>query len=161
MLKQCLLVVLAASLISIAAPFASAQDSQSAPPSSAPQTNDQQASPSQGNGRWRHGQPDPAERTKELTKRLNLTSDQQTKVLGIFQSEKSQMESLRQDSSVPQQDRRSKMMDLRESTNSQVRAALDANQQKKWDEMQAKREERMQNHRQGPPDGGQTPQPQQ
>ncbi|MGB6384717.1 MAG: hypothetical protein WBD25_07980 [Terriglobales bacterium] len=158
MLKQCLLVVLAASLISIAAPFAAAQDSQSAPP---PSANDQQAPPSQGNGRWRHGQPDPAERTKELTKKLNLTADQQTKVLGIFQSEKSQMESLRQDSSVPQQDRRSKMMDLRESTNSQVRAALDANQQKKWDEMQTKREERMQNHRQGPPDGGQTPPPQQ
>ena len=156
MLKQCLLVVLAASIISIAAPFAAAQDSQSTPP---PSANDQQAPPSQGNGRWRHGPPDPAERTKELTKKLDLTSDQQTKVLGIFQSEKSQMESLRQDSSVPQQDRRSKMMDLRESTNSQVRTALDANQQKKWDEMQAKREQRMQRHRQG--GDQQSPPPQQ
>ena len=156
MLKQCLLMVLAASLISIAAPFASAQDSQSSPP---PSANDQQASPSQGNGRWRHGPPDPAERTKELTKKLDLTSDQQTKVLGIFQSEKSQMESLRQDSSTPQQDRRSKMMDLRESTNSQVRTALDANQQKKWDEMQAQRGQWGQHHGQGGGSDQQAPPP--
>lgn len=163
MLKQCLFVVLAASLISIAAPFASAQDSQSAPPSSAPQTNDQQTPPSQGNGRWRHGAPDPAQRTQELTKKLKLTSDQQTKVLSIFQSEQSQMESLRQDSSVPQQDRRSKMMDIRKGTDTQVRALLDADQQKKWDEMQAKREQWMQNRGQRAPNSGdqQSPPPQQ
>jgi hypothetical protein len=55
------------------------------------------------------------------------------------------MESLHQDSSLSQQDRRAKMMDIHTSTNSQVRALLDPNQQKKWDEMQAKREQRMQN----------------
>ncbi len=147
MLKQYLLVLLAASLISIAAPFATAQDSQPAPSPSNQQ-------PPQDNGRWRHGPPDPAQRTPELTKKLKLTSDQQTKVQDVLQSEHSQMESLHQDNSLSQQDRRAKMMDIRKSTDTQIRALLDSNQQKKWDEMQANREQWGQGHRHGPPDGG-------
>jgi protein CpxP len=155
MLKHYLLVVFAASLISIAAPFATAQDN-SAPPASA---NDQQTAPSQGKGRWGHGAPDPAQQTAHLSKKLNLTSDQQTKVLSIFQSEHTQMESLRNDSSLSQQDRRSKMMSVHETTNTQVRALLDSNQQKTWDTMQANREEHMHNRHQ---DGDQaSPPPQQ
>jgi Spy/CpxP family protein refolding chaperone len=139
MLKQCLLIVVAASLISIAA----AQDN------SAPPSNDQQTAPSQGNGRWHHGAPDPAKQTAQLTKKLNLTSDQQAKVLSIFQAEHSQMESLHSDSSISPQDRHSKMVSIRQSTNTEIRALLDSNQQKTWDTMQANREERMQNHGQG------------
>ena len=155
MLKKYLLVLVAAGAISIAAPFAAAQDNQS---------NDQQAPPSQENGGRHHGPPDPAQRTAELTKQLNLTSDQQAKVLSVLQSERSQMESLHQDTSLSQQDRRTKMMDIRKTTDSQIRALLDANQQKKWDEMQAKREQWMQNRHSGPPDsnsGQQAPPPQQ
>ncbi len=136
MLKQHLLSLVVAGAISIAAPFAVAQDSPS---------NAQQSQPSQERGGWHHGPQDPAQRTQELTKKLNLTSDQQTKVQDMFQSEHSQMESLHQDSSLSQQDRRAKMMDIRKNTDTQVRGILDSNQQKKWDEMQAKREQRMQN----------------
>ncbi|MFZ1051577.1 MAG: hypothetical protein WBP65_22240 [Candidatus Sulfotelmatobacter sp.] len=155
MLKKHLLALVAAGAISIAAPFAAAQDNQS---------NDQQAPPSQENGGRHHGPPDPARRTAELTKQLNLTSDQQAKVLSVLQSERSQMESLHQDTSLSQQDRRTKMMDIRKTTDSQIRALLDANQQKKWDEKQAKREQWMQNRHSGPPDsnsGQQAPPPQQ
>jgi hypothetical protein len=151
MLKQCLLVLVAAGLISIAAPFAAAQDN---PP------NDQQSPPAQENGMRHHGPPDPAERTAELTKHLKLTSDQQPKVLAALQSERSQMESVHQDSSLSQQDRRDKMMDIRNTTNTQIRGLLDSTQQKKWDEMQARREERMGNRHQGPPpDSGSQPAP--
>jgi len=136
MLKQSLLILVAAGLISIAAPFASAQDNPS---------NNQQAPPTQDNGGRHHGPPDPAKRTAELTKELKLTSDQQTKVQDALQSEHSQMESLHQGSSLSQQDRRTKMMDIRKSTDDQIRGLLDATQQKKWDEMQAKREQWMQN----------------
>jgi Spy/CpxP family protein refolding chaperone len=143
MLKQFLLVLVAASLVWIAAPFAAAQDSQS---------NDQQSPPSQDNGMRRHGPPDPAERTKELTKQLKLTSDQQAKVLDIYQSAHSQMESVHQDTSLSQEDRHAKMMEIHKNVDTQVRALLDSNQQKKWDEMQARREQRMQNRgQQGPP----------
>jgi periplasmic protein CpxP/Spy len=147
MLKQCLLILAAAGLISIAASFASAQDSQS---------NNQQTA-SQDHGRWRHGHEDPAQRTAELTKQLNLTSDQQTKVQDALQAEHSQMESLHQDSSLSQQDRRAKMMDIRKSTDEQIRGLLDSTQQKKWDEMQAKREQWMQKGHGGQPEAGSAP----
>lgn len=148
MFKQHLLVLVAAGAIAVAAPFAVAQDSPSNSPQGQP--------PAQERGGWHHGPQDPAQRTQELTKKLNLTSDQQAKVQDIFQTERTQMESMRQDSSASQQDRRAKMMDIRKNTDSQVRAVLDSNQQKKWDEMQAKREQRMQNHR---PDAGSDQQP--
>jgi protein CpxP len=154
MLKQCLLVLLAASLISIAVPFAAAQSSGQSSNDNPP-SNQQ---PSQDNGRWHHGPSDPAQRTQELTKKLNLTSDQQTKVLDILQSEHSQMESLRQDTSTSQQDRHAKMMDIHQNSDTQIRALLDSTQQKKWDEMQAKREQWGQNRRHGSPDAGPTPQ---
>jgi len=150
MLKKCLLVVLAAGLISMAVPFAAAQgnDNQSAPP------------PSQDNGGRHHGSFDPAQRTQELTKKLKLTSDQQTKVQSILESEHSQMESLRQDSSVAPQDRHGKMMDIHQTSNTQIRALLDPTQQKKWDEMQAKHEQWGHNRGQGAGDQ-QSPPPQQ
>jgi periplasmic protein CpxP/Spy len=145
MLKQYLLVLLAAGLILIGAPLVTAQDSSS---------NDQQAPPAHEGGRGHHGPSDPAQRTQELTKKLSLTSDQQTKVQGILQSERTQMESLHQDTSQSQQDRRSKMMDIHQTSDSQIRALLDSTQQKKWDEMQAKHGEWMQNRHQAPPAGG-------
>jgi periplasmic protein CpxP/Spy len=135
MLKQCLLVLVAAGLISITAPFAAAQDSPS---------NNQQSPPSHDNGRGHHGPPDPAQRTQELTKQLKLTSDQQTKVQDVLQSERSQMESLRQDTSNSHEDRHAKMMEIHKTSDTQIRALLDSTQQKNWDEMQAKREQWMQ-----------------
>jgi protein CpxP len=148
MFKQSLLILVAAGLISTAATFATAQDSQS---------NGQPSPPPQDNAMRRHG-PDPAERAAELTKKLKLTSDQQPKVLDALQSEHSQMESLHQDSSLSQQDRHAKMMEIHKSTDEQIRGLLDPTQQKKWDEMQAKREQWMQNRHGGAPDAGSGPQ---
>jgi hypothetical protein len=70
------------------------------------------------------------------------------------------MQSLHQDSSMPQQDRRSKMMDLHKDSDSQIRALLDSSQQKKWDEMVAKREQRMENRHEGMQDKDQSSPPQ-
>ena len=144
MLNQRLLVLVAAGLITIAAPFVAAQDS----------SNDQ--SQSMGHGHH-HGMPNPAQRTAELTKRLNLTSDQQAKVKAALESQRSQMESLHQDSSLSQDDRHAKMMDIHKSTSEQIRGTLDATQQKKWDEMEAKHGEWGHNH-QGAPDADSNPQ---
>jgi periplasmic protein CpxP/Spy len=153
MRKQSLLVLVAAGLISVAAPFAAAQDS----PSNGQQSNDQQSPPSQEEGHRHHG-PDPAQRTQELTRHLKLTSDQQAKVKDALQSEHSQMESLHQDSSLSRDDRRAKMMEVRKGTDAQIRELLDSTQQKKWDEIQAKRGEWMQHRHQGPPDSSSDPQ---
>jgi periplasmic protein CpxP/Spy len=111
--------------------------------------NDQQAAPAEHHG-GRHF--DPAKRTEMLTKQLKLTSDQQAKVLDLFKSEQSQMEGLRSDSSLSQDDRHSKMMEIHKTTNDQVRALLDPDQQKKFDAMES------QHQQWGHHEGGQSPQ---
>lgn len=123
---------------SIAAVPALAQDNsggQEAQPQGAP--------PEHGHG---HGRFDPAKRTQMLAKHLNLTSDQQSKVLDILKSEQSQMQSLFSDASAAPEDRHSKMMEIRKTSSDQIRALLDSDQQTKWDEMQSKREQ-WQGHR--------------
>jgi hypothetical protein len=70
------------------------------------------------------------------------------------------MESLHQDSSLSQDDRRSKMMDIRKTADAQIRGLLDSNQQKKWDEMQAQRGQWGQHRGQGAPDQQAPPQQQ-
>jgi periplasmic protein CpxP/Spy len=153
MLKNCLLALMLAGLVYAVAPSAIAQDNgannQQPPQATAPMEH--------GHGHW-----DPQQRTEMLTKKLNLTSDQQAKVLDTLKSEQSQMESLRSDSSLSHQDRRTKMMDIHKATNDQIRGVLDENQQKKWDEMQAQHHERMQDHQNGqaPPAESQPQQPQ-
>ena len=124
MIKQCLLVFVIAGLISVAVPFAAAQDSPS---------NDQQS-------------PYPVQRTAVLTKQLMLTSDQQAKVQDALQAERSRVESLQQETSLSQQDSHAQMVKIHKSTNAQIRSLLDSNQQKKWDDMQAKRKQSMQKH---------------
>lgn len=149
MYKRCLLALVAAGLLSVGTSLATAQEN---PPSDQPSM--------QEHGHMGGHGYDPAQRTQELTKKLKLNSDQQTKVQDVLTSEKSQMQSLRQDTSMSQQDRRSKMMDIHKTSNDQIRAVLNSDQQKKWDEMQAKREEHMQNHK-GGMDKGQDNPPQQ
>jgi protein CpxP len=145
MLKNCLLALMLAGLVYAVTPNAIAQDNGG---------NDQQTAPA---GPMEHGRHhwDPQQRTEMLTKRLNLTSDQQAKVLDTLKSEQSQMESLRSDTSLSREDRRSKMMEIHKTTDDQIRGVLDPDQQKKWDAMQARREQRMQEHQ-----NGQAPSPQ-
>jgi len=134
MFKHCLLALTLAGLVYTITPAAVAQDTGANDQQAAPEA----APPEHGPGR---GHMDPAKHAAMLAKRLNLSSDQQSKVQDILKSEQSQMESLRADSSVSPEDRRSKMMDIHKSTNDQVRGLLDPDQQKKWDEMQSRREE--------------------
>lgn len=141
MLKKSLLALALSSFVGIAAMVVAQDNAQ--PPA---QGGEQGEHPHGG----RHF--DPAKRTEMLTKQLNLTSDQQSKVLDILKSEQSQMETLRSDTSVSQDDRRSKMMDIHKASNDQIRGLLDATQQKKWDAMQARREQWQGHHNgeQGP-----------
>jgi periplasmic protein CpxP/Spy len=131
MVKHCLLALTLAATVYAVAPAAIAQDNGSN--SQAPAG----AAPDHGRG----GHFDPARRTEMLTKQLKLSSDQQAKVLDILKSQQSQMESLRSDTSTPQADRRSKMMEIHKASDDQIRALLDANQQKKFDEMQSRHEQ--------------------
>ena len=142
MFKKCLLILTTAGAVALAAPFAAAQDSQPDDQANG-QTNNQtgQTSPrahERGCGHH-HDAPDPARCTAELTTRLNLTPDQQAKVLSALQSESSQLQSVRQDTSLSPEGARSKMRDIRTATEFEIRGVLDYNQQNEWDEMQSRR----------------------
>lgn len=148
MVKHVLLALVVAALLYTVSP-AAAQDNGNA---------DQQAAPA---GPPEHGRRhfDPAKHTEMLTKQLKLNSDQQGKVLDILKSEQSQMESLHSDSSASPDDRRSKMMEIHKSSNDQIRALLDSNQQKKWDEMQSHHQQWQGHHGEGQsPNSGGAPQ---
>lgn len=130
---------------------------------------DQQSAPAPAQSQDRGGRGgrhfDPATRTQRLAKHLKLSSDQQSKVKEILTSEQSQMQQLRGDSSLSQQDRRPKMMEIHKSSNDQIRALLNPDQQQKWDKMQERHEQRMQKrHKDGqspnaaPDSGEQQPQ---
>jgi Spy/CpxP family protein refolding chaperone len=89
------------------------------------------------------------ERVKRMTKDLNLTTDQQTKVKSILEDEQKKAQDLRNDTSSDRQTMRQKMMQLRQDTSDQVRALLDDKQKEKFDKMEQQREDRMQNRRGG------------
>jgi hypothetical protein len=150
MFKHCLLAVMLASVIYAATPAAVAQDSG---------TNEQAAPAGPPPGGKGHARFDPSKRAEMMAKHLNLNADQQAKVADILKSEQSQMESVHSDASLSQQDRRAKMMDIHKASNDQIRGLLNADQQKKWDEMQIHREQMMEGHHPGgemaPPDSQQ------
>ena len=149
MLKHSLIVIAVATLLYMASPRAIAQ---------AAASNDQQPAASEHG--HAHAHMDPAKRAARLAKRLQLNSDQQAKVEDILKSAQSQMESLRSDTTMSSEDRHSKIMDIHKSSNGQIRGLLDPDQQKKWDEIESKHEQRMQEHHHGQAPGGTSTSPQ-
>jgi Spy/CpxP family protein refolding chaperone len=108
----------------------SAQDNGSAPPA---------------NQRGGHMMPTAEQRTDHLASALNLSDDQRAKALSIYQDEDKQMSALRSDSSTSREDRHAKMQQIHENTVSQIKGILNADQAKKFDEMQ----QNMGRHRRG------------
>lgn len=89
-----------------------------------------------------HGPMSSDQRLQMLTRQLNLTSDQQQQIKPILDSESQQMQTLRSDNSLSQQDRMSKMQAIRESTNSQIKPILTSDQQTKMQEMMSRHGQR-------------------
>ena len=87
--------------------------------------------------------------------------EQQAKVKSILDDQQSQAQTVRQDSSLSKQDRHSKMMQLRQTSHEQIRAALNPDQQQKFDAMVQKREQKMRNHREKGGNAQSAPTPQQ
>ena len=95
-----------------------------------------QAPPEQGGGQWGHGQPPTVDqRLQRMTQQLSLSDDQQQKIKPILENESTQMQALRGDSSLSQEDRMAKMKQIREGITSQINPILNADQQKEYAEM--------------------------
>jgi len=166
MLKRYQMVLMSAIFALAAALFAAAQENQQ---QGGPPPDQQQ--PGQ-HGAWQRGPRDPAQRLAHLTKALDLTSDQQAKIKGILEDEQKQAQAIFQEGSGAQEDRRSKMMALRQQTSSQIRGVLTPDQQKKFDAMEMRQQDHMGGHQHGqgygqgqgqgqgqPPSGDQAPPP--
>jgi len=78
-----------------------------------------------------HHMPTPDEELAHMTKELNLSSDQQSKIKPILENQQKQMQDLRADTSMSQQDRMGKMKEIRQSSMSQIKEVLTPDQQQK------------------------------
>lgn len=127
---------------------------QDAPPPTPPA--DQAGQPSEGMGRHmgRRGAPSVDDQIKHLTKKLNLSSDQQAKLKPILEDQRKQMEAVHNDSSLSREDRFSKMQTLRQSSDTEIRGVLNEDQQKNFDKMREEQKDRMKNWHKG---GGNAP----
>lgn len=96
---------------------------------------------------------DPQQQIERLTKQLQLTPDQQAKILPILQQRDQQLEALRSDSSLKPADRRAKAMSIVQSSNQQIDALLTEPQRTKAQAMREKAMERREEKRgqQAPP----------
>ncbi len=115
---------------------------------------DQAAPPPQGSemgGHMGHRQmPSVDEQLKHLTKRLDLSDDQQAKVKAVLEDQHTKMEALHNDSSIAREDKFGKMREIHENSSAQIKAVLNEDQQKKFDKMQQEQHEHM-GHQAPPP----------
>jgi periplasmic protein CpxP/Spy len=96
------------------------------------------------------------QRLQRMSQQLNLSEAQQQQIKPILENESKQMQALRDDTSLSQDDRRSKMMQIRLESAGQIKPILNADQQKQYDEMMS-RQGRGRGPG-GPPPQGQPPQ---
>ena len=114
----------------VAAPLAFAEDAA---------TNPAPASGAAAPAQEGHRNYNPEERLKKMKETLSLTDDQVTKIKAIFAADADKMKALRDDSSLSQDDRRSKFQELRKGQQEQINAVLTPDQQTKWKEEMEKR----------------------
>jgi Spy/CpxP family protein refolding chaperone len=86
-------------------------------------------------GRMGGGPPSPQQHLDHLSKMLNLTDDQKTKIKPIIEDTDAQAQNLRKDTSLSPQDRHAKMRDLHDKSMTQIRGLLTPDQQAKLDTM--------------------------
>jgi protein CpxP len=106
-------------------------------------------------GGGHRGMMDPAQQLEGMTKRYNLSADQQTQIKPILAQQQQQMQALRGDSSLSREDRMTKMQSIHADTKTRIEAVLNDDQKKQFEADQQKMQERMQQRMQG---GGGPPQ---
>jgi protein CpxP len=122
-----------------------------------------QMGPQQGGGPWGHGPGRPMtaeQRLQRMTMQLSLTDAQQQLIKPILENEPKQMQSLQEDSTLSQQDRTSKMMQIRQGTSEQIKPILNADQQQKYEQMMSRQGRDRSGPGQNQPQGGAPPPPQ-
>lgn len=131
-----------------------AQDNQ--PPSGAPQ----QGPGGPGGRGGRRGPMNPDEQLARMTRRYNLTADQQSQIKPILENRMQQMMALRRDGSLSRDAMRSKMQGVRTDSIAKIEAVLNDDQKKKFDADQQRMPARQQQRQGGGPAASGPPPPQ-
>jgi protein CpxP len=126
-------------LLSLCFGTAFGQD-QAAPPPPSGQQSEQGMEHRMGHGPM---MPSVDDQIKHLTKKLNLSDDQQAKLKPILEDQRKQMEAIHNDSSLSREDRFTKMQALRQSSDTQIKSVLNEDQQKSFDKMREEQHSRM------------------
>jgi periplasmic protein CpxP/Spy len=136
--------------VGLGAGNAFAQDGQDAPPPPPPQSGQQPDQPSgqgmgrgMGQGMGHRPMMSVDDQIKHLTKKLKLSDDQQAKLKPILEDQRKQMDQMRNDTSLSREDRFSKMQELRQSSDTQIKSVLNDDQQKSFDKMRDEQRDRM------------------
>jgi Spy/CpxP family protein refolding chaperone len=87
------------------------------------------------------------EQVSRLDQDLNLTDAQKPKVKAALESQRSQMQTLMQDSSMSRDDKMAKMKDIHDGTVGKINDVLTDDQKTKFAAMQEKQKQRMEQQR--------------
>jgi len=80
-------------------------------------------------------------RLEEMSKQLNLTDDQRTKLKPILQDEAQQLQAVHNDASLSQDQKKAKAKEIHAESKPQINSVLTPDQQKQWKEMKKKAKE--------------------
>ena len=109
--------------------------------------------PKQGPSGLHHGIMDPDEQLARMTTRYSLTAEQQDQVKPILISQQRQIQGLREDTALSREDRMTKMRIVRGDSNAKIKAVLNDDQKKQFEQDEL----RMQHQGQGAGSEGGTP----
>jgi Spy/CpxP family protein refolding chaperone len=110
-----------------------------------PSANAPQAAPAQQG----HRNFDPNQQAAHMSKRLGLSDDQVAQIKPILADRFQQMQTLRADTSLSEQDRHAKFRALMQDSNTKIESVLNDTQKQQFEKMQAERRSH-QHNRQAP-----------
>ncbi len=119
-------------LLSAGMLLAQAPDSNQTPAANAPQ-----AAPAQPG--YQHHNFSPQQFAAHLGQRLGLSSDQVAQITPFLAARQQQMQTLRADTSLSQQDRHAKALAIRQDTNCKIESVLTDKQKQQFEQMLAQR----------------------
>jgi protein CpxP len=82
-----------------------------------------------------------------LTKKLDLTTEQQTKVTEMNQATAKEVEAIKNNTNLSKEEKKNALKQLRETKRNELKAVLSPEQNQKLDKIQEKREHRKENHK--------------
>ncbi|MGA3007207.1 MAG: hypothetical protein ABSE59_04880 [Opitutaceae bacterium] len=129
-MKSTLRLTLAAMLLGLSATFLLRAEDQTVPPP--PAQTGQPTPPAPDDMPPHPRMHNPHQMLQMLTERLNLTIDQQAKIFPLLQAQAQQAIALRNDTSLPDDQKREQLRSIRQSTFRQIRALLTSEQLQKF-----------------------------